>query len=53
MKNSSSETPLNILLIGIYVFAFLGIVLLLYGALPVLADVLMELKQGAAAKMYN
>ena len=54
MKNTKTQLPepsMNLLLIGIYCFAFIGIVLLLYAALPLVGDVLHELRQGAAARM--
>ena len=54
MKNTKTQLPepsMNLLLIGIYCFAFIGIVLLLYGALPLVGDVLHELRKGDAARM--
>jgi hypothetical protein len=56
MKNSANSNPessLNFLLIAIYVVAFFGIVLLLYGALPIIGDVLFGLKENAAARMVR
>ena len=51
--NTSQESNLNYLLITVYVLAFLGVALLLYGALPMLGEVLFELKENAAARMLQ
>ena len=56
MKNSATSSQvssLNFLLIVIYVLAFFGIALLLYGALPLIGDVLFGLKENAAARMVH
>ena len=56
MKNTTTSNPdasLNYLLIAIYVIAFLFIVLLILGAVPMVGGLLFELKENAAARMLH
>ena len=50
---STREPSLNFLLIAMYILAFFVFLLLLYGAVPMLGDLLFELKENAAARMLN